>query len=302
MSAACSECGGVRGHLLGCTKGQHQVERRTADVAVPTSATQWSLEAERFELRARLFAPAVVLLVSFGLVSTGPGRFVLRTFFGMWLHELGHAVTSWLCGIIAVPLPWVTLGSDHRSRFFSVVLLAGLGVLIHRSVRQRRFGRVAVWSSLVLAVLVCSFFLRMSTARAFVTFWGDGGALVLGALAMSSFFARPGSRLHRGALRWGFLVIGAAAYVDVLMVWLAAWRDRAEIAFGRIEGVGLSDPSKLVDDHGWTTRQLVTRYLLVALVCAAAFGASWTRAVLQQRARVRLTERGKDPDDSAPIR
>ena len=50
------------------------------------------------EARIRTWAIPSALLCAFLLVSTGPGRAVVRIFFGMWIHELGHAAAAWLCG------------------------------------------------------------------------------------------------------------------------------------------------------------------------------------------------------------
>src|SRR5437764_571263 len=61
------------------------------------------------EARIRAWAIPSALLFAFLLVSTGPGRAVVRIFFSMWVHELGHAVAAWLCGVLAVPGPWRTL-------------------------------------------------------------------------------------------------------------------------------------------------------------------------------------------------
>jgi len=296
--SACTECGAVNGHLLGCSCDPYGAAISVARAVAASQATQWSPDDERFELKARLFAPALALAGCGLLALTGAGRFVLHVFFGMWLHEAGHALASWLCGIVAVPLPWMTMSVGGRSKLVGLALLVGLAVLGRRFVRQRRFGGLALCAGAGLAVLVLTFAVSFETARAFVTFWGDAGAMALGVLLLGCFFARRGSALHRGAVRWGLLTIGAAAYVDALATWLLAWRDRAAIPFGRIEGVGLSDPSRLVDQHGWTTRELVTRYLLVAALCFLAFTAVWVQAVRGQRERLRLAA-GKRPDGAA---
>jgi len=66
----------------------------------PSPVAEWAherdLEAARAELGLARCAVPCALLFSFVLAHTGPGRFFMRTFAGMWLHELGHAVTAWL--------------------------------------------------------------------------------------------------------------------------------------------------------------------------------------------------------------
>lgn len=112
-------------------------------------------------------------------------------------------------------------------------------------------------------------------AREAITFGGDAGAMVLGTLLILTFFAGPGSRLRTNQLRWGFLVIGTAALVDTFATWMSARTNPDVIPFGEIEGVGLSDPSKLDELYGWTTHQIVYRYLDVGVACLVALTAAW---------------------------
>ena len=129
--------------------------------------------------------------------------------------------------------------------------------------------------------------LGAGTARALIAFAGDAGAMVLGTLAMCTVFSEESSRFRHGALRWGLLVIGAAAFSDVASTWWAARRDPGEIPLGQIEGAGFSDASVLVETSGWTEQALVGRYLTVAGLCLAALAVVWTlralRPLLQAR-------------------
>ena len=68
-------------------------------------------------------------------------------------------------------------------------------------------------------------------------------------------------------------MIGAFAFMDAFTTWLAAARDPDAIPFGEIEGVGQSDPTVLVDDHGWTLHQLIARYTRLGWLCLAMLGA-----------------------------
>jgi hypothetical protein len=99
--------------------------------------------------------------------------------------------------------------------------------------------------------------------------------MVIGTALMATFFAGRDTQLYRGALRWGFLVIGAAAFVDTFAMWWTARTDSSVIPFGEIEGVGLSDPSKLKDVFGWTIDDIVDRYVTLGLVCALVLSVVW---------------------------
>ena len=54
------------------------------------------LAEARMELRLARFAVPAALVVAWAVDHTDLGAFFVRTFFGMWLHGLGHAVAAWL--------------------------------------------------------------------------------------------------------------------------------------------------------------------------------------------------------------
>jgi hypothetical protein len=203
----------------------------------------------------------------------------------MPLHEIGHAITAWWCGFAAIPTLWKTLIPESRSLFISVLVLALNGFVLWRAWVSQRMTLFAL--GLVLAVLqfagtVAS--AQDTTMMAF-TFGGDAGAMILGSALMLAFFVGPDSRLRAGGLRFGLLAIGAAALVDTFATW---WRARSNpdvIPFGEIEGVGQSDPSKLVEVHGWSVAQLVDRYVMVGVACLVVVIGGWAWATLAARAR-----------------
>jgi hypothetical protein len=201
------------------------------------------------------------------------GRFVLRTFFGMWLHELGHAVAAWLCGYPAFPGPWFTSVGAERSFVFALAITAGLAYAVWRAWTDER----RVWMGVAIAVLalqiVLTVFLSPAKAHTLITFCGDAGSLVFGAALMAAFFVPPGHKLHRDWLRWGFLVIGAASFADTFPDWWRARHDPGVIVFGEIEGRADTDPTVLVDS-GWTVAQMVSRYVAIGVLSLFALAAA----------------------------
>lgn len=253
----CSKCGADTGHFYDCPENRFA---RLETTVAPAPVRQPTPAPTRF-------AVPIALVVMVLLVQTSFGGFVTRLCFAMPLHELGHALASWLTGAWAIPLLWFTPMGDTRSGFVVVLELAALGAWAAYSRRHAR----PLWPVITVAAMFGVGLLLSSPARlAFVTFAGDGGALLLGTLLMAAFLLPDGLRVTRGGLRWGYLVIGAGAYANVASEWFASWRDRTNIAFGRIEGVGLSDASKLVDVYGWTDRRLVYSYVALSVVCALA--------------------------------
>ncbi len=253
--------------------------------------TVWrgEVEAARSEVLVRAIAPPAALFLAWGLVSTGPGHALVRTFLSMWVHEIGHAVTAWWSGYGAFPGPWRTPVSESRMPLVVIALAGGLAALGWRGWRRRQPLLLVLAGAGLAAQLACTL-LPPGTARAFITFGGDAGCLVLGAALVATLWTDPEGPLGRGWLRWGFLVIGACSLVDALDTWVRAGRDRALIPLGEIEGVGLSDASKLMELHGWTAGALTGRYVTLGLVCLAALGVGYAVALARARARLRDAE------------
>ena len=123
---------------------------------------------------------------------------------------------------------------------------------------------------ILLLQLVGTLGIQEKTAHMLVMFGGDGAGMILATLLMASFYFGKETNLYKGSLRWGFVAIGAAAFVDMFSVWWATRTDKGRIPFGEQEGAGLSDATKLVDDYGWTIAQLVNRNVTVGVLCLVA--------------------------------
>lgn len=248
------------------------------------------LQDARLELVERTWAFPVALVGCFLLVKTGLGHFLLRTFLGMWVHELGHAVTAWFCGIPALPGPWITLTGSGRSFLVTLALGGALAYLVwHGRSRESRV-LVALSAVLMALQLVGTFLVPFEKARALVTFGGDAGCLVLGSALIATAYLDPEHHLRRQWLHWGFLVIGAAAFTDTFEQWWSARTDFSRIPFGELEGSGaLSDPSALVQ-HGWTAGQIVHRYVGLGVLCLVVLVALYTWYLKRARAALDAAE------------
>jgi bacteriorhodopsin len=99
--------------------------------------------------------------------------------------------------------------------------------------------------------------------------------MILGTFLMLSFYARKRSQLRVGWLRWGFLVIGAAAFADGFATWWTARTDRDAIPFGENEGRGLSDPTVLVFEQGFSIPGLVSSYVWAGVACLAVLAVAY---------------------------
>jgi hypothetical protein len=234
-----------------------------------------------WKLRTAAIPAALVLAVAFHAWPTG--HWLQRTFLSMIVHELGHAVTAWWCGFAAIPTVWKTLTPEHRSVLVPLAVLAAEIWLVVRGWKTQRMHLAYVGVALAIAQFIGTVSASTDDAHEAITFGGDAGAMILGACLMATFFAPRTSQLRTNHLRWGLLVIGAAALIDTFSTWWTASSNPDVIPFGEIEGVGLSDPSKLSEVYGWTTNQLVTRYLAVGYACLLALAVVWLVAIVRAR-------------------
>jgi hypothetical protein len=169
------------------------------------------------------------------------------------------------------------------------LLQAAGAIAVGRGRRARRPAWMALGAAGLAAQLVCTL-LAPGTARALITFGGDAGCMVLGAVGVATLWTDPEGPLGRGWLRWGFLLIGACALVDALDTWLRARLDPGQLPLGEIEGVGLSDASTLMELHGWGAGVLTGRYLTLGLACLAALGVGYALGLARARVALRAAE------------
>ena len=229
-----------------------------------------------WKLRAAAIPGALVVALAFH--AWPMGHFLQRTFLSMIVHEVGHAVTAWWCGFGALPGLWKTIVPETRGMVWLLVAALEAGLVVVGWKRQQLALGLAGLALAALQLVAMNASVR--DAQAAIAFGGDGGAMVLGTLLMASFFV---PKLKEHGLRWGLLAIGAAAFVDTFATWWSARTNPDVIPFGEIEGVGLSDPSKLHEVYGWSDGQIVQRYVTLGVACLIALAAVYAWQVWKAR-------------------
>src|SRR5437660_12081355 len=96
---------------------------------------------------------------------------------------------------------------------------------------------------------------------------------------MITFYARRDSAIYQNSLRWEFLAIGAAAFMDAFHSWAGGEED---IPFGSQEGTQ-TDPSQLVETYGWTIQLLTRRYVRLGITCLIALTIIYIFGILHMR-------------------
>ena len=239
-------------------------------------------------LEFKLCVAAIPAVLAFGARFTASRRACSASCSACRCTSSGMRSPAWFCGTWAIPTLWKTLVAEERG--FVMPLVARRRARLHDVPRVPAPRSSTSWRSaraLLVVQAIGTFYIRELTAEMVFTFGGDGIGMVLAAVLMATFFFGKRTQLYKGWLRWGFLVIGAAAFSDMFATWWAARTDIGKIPYGEIEGVGLSDAAKLVELHGWSVQALVRRFLTVGFACLAALAAvyAWGVWAAWQRAK-----------------
>jgi len=261
QTTECLKCGIVFSRYQAVTEQAAQLPAAAPETPTSSAPAVSRHDALR-ELKYRIFALPLALLLA--RLVAGTGLRMAAAMLAMVLHESGHAITAWLTGRWAVPLPWVTPHGQERSWLIVVLVTGAILFGGYLAWQAERLG----WLFAAAALLVLQLITLIQPAGAMIIFFGDGGALVLATLLMAAFYAPSESPLVKNwGLRWGLLVIGALSFLHVFLLWLGPMEN---LPFGEIEGVNLSDPSLLTDMYGWSILQMVDRYVRLGTGCLVA--------------------------------
>jgi hypothetical protein len=235
----------------------------------------------------------ITLCIALAFQVSGLGSALQRIFLTMPVHEFGHAVTAWFCGFTAIPTLWKTLIPETRGFVAPLALFGALGYLTYRAHGANRLPYMYAGIGLILLQAIGTVGIKQDTARMMITFGGDGTGMILATLLMGSFFFGKRTPLYKGSLRWGFMVIGAAAFVDIYATWWRSRKDHSAIPYGTT-GDMATDSMTLVDVYGWSLQTLVQRYVVLGVCCLLALALVYAWGVWRAKSEVearRLAQR-----------
>lgn len=227
----------------------------------------------------------VTLCIAIAFHASGLGAALQRIFLTMPVHEFGHAVTAWFCGYAAIPTLWKTMVPETRGFVAPLALLGALGYLVFRARRAKKPFLVYAGAALILLQAVATLGISQKTAHMWITFGGDGMGMILATLLMASLYFGKNTQLYKGSLRWGFVVIGAAAFVDIYATWWKSRTDQSAIPYGTTGGMA-TDAMTLVDVHGWSLQTLVSRHVVLGLCCLIALALVYAWGVRRAKSEV----------------
>ena len=241
-----------------------------------------------YEKTLCLFALPAMLGVAMLVQITGFLAGMQRIVFGMPVHEMGHAVTGWLCGFNSIPSLWVTVSSGERGYISSVAVLAALFMLTRYALVNKKPAWLIPVIIIFLLQIYGTLIISENTADMLITVGGDAMGLVLATLLIVIFYMGKETQLYKGSLRWGFLAIGAAAFMDIFTPWYN--KDISAIGYG-MTGNNHTDSFKMINFHLWEWNSLFTLHntigwlCLMAMACAYCIGLKQANGWAKEKAR-----------------
>jgi Zn-finger nucleic acid-binding protein len=255
---------------------QPDVEDIDDALANPVEDESWSAVKDiDLEYKLCLFAIPAMLVIGILFNLTGMGASIQRIWLTMPVHELGHAITAWFTGYNAIPSLWVTqIFSDSRGWIAPLMVLGAIGFGARYAYQHKSKAGLITCAVLLFLQIIGTLVLSPNTANLLITFGGDGVGLILATILMCSFYHGKNTNLYKGMLRWGFVAIGAAAFVDIYSVWFSAIGDYAKVPYGTTGG-RFTDSYKMIEHHGWSFDTLIGRYNLLGNICLVVLGVAY---------------------------
>lgn len=220
------------------------------------------------------------LALTFGILLQSYWGFQLISHLttNMPLHEMGHAITSWLGGRKALPLPMMgfTMTAFSRSTAVIVLIHALLVAWVGYSFVKKRYYNLLFGTLFLMAAIHMTFFISEIKLTQYVHFGGVLGEVVLSTLLIISFFFSVTKRYRWDFWRFPLLIYGAIAYTAAAVMWININRGLQSLPMGSVISADVADGdiSRLIA-AGYAPEGIISAMLWTIRICGLAIIATY---------------------------
>lgn len=183
-------------------------------------------------------------------------------------HELGHASIYWLNSQLAIPSFGMTLALQSKSSPLTFIIFSTTLILLARYFKTNEY-KSLFFISIILQILliIITIFISAKRVEEIILFAGLAGEMILGAVAMLTFYLKFPKRINWNKNRYIFLSLGAISFTNAGIKWLAVRKDFAKLPLGALfdfaseSSKSDGDLDRLIDQFGWTKEFIVSSYL-----------------------------------------
>lgn len=223
---------------------------------------------------------ALPLALGFGILlqSSWGFRMISHLTTNMPLHEMGHAIVSWLGGRKALPLPMMgfTMAAYSRSTAVIVLIHALLVAWVGYAFVKKRYYNLLFGTLFLAAAIHMSFFISEIKLTQYVHFGGVLGEVILSTLLIVSFFFSITKRYRWDFWRFPLLIYGAIAYSAAAVMWININSGLQSLPMGSAISADVADGdlSRLIA-AGYTPEGIISTMLWIIRMCGIAIIATY---------------------------
>lgn len=232
-------------------------------------------------LAATLYTPVIIFLLALFLYVFPISKAVLTGILGVhtWIHEFGHAITSWLSGFPAIPVasglaPSFSFSLDRFSVFVFITVCLILSSLAYFSLKERKPFPAILFILLILVQITMSFIISEKIYQKILLLMGHGGELIIPTLFIVAYFYQSIHKLRWDFFRYFFMLGSFYVLIHVLLNWnnlfyseeLKDLMLKTSFSYGNL-GIGVGDFTRLIKDHHMTLENILEFYKILIVIC-----------------------------------
>jgi len=268
----CPKCGLSSSHPTECAHCGIIFERfsiKSLDQEIEPIREEKNYDEVFENYKINLYSLPVGLLAAFLIQQFSLFKILSTTVLSMSIHEFGHAVTAWMMGQFAIPIPMagLTLPIGSRSTLVSLLFISAFSYLAYKSWKEKIYFLFSLSVGFILASLYLLKNYTNSTQMPVIFFAGVAGEFILSAILILAFYNPLFKKIRWDFFRYFFFAVGCMVYVESSLLWINISLKRSAIPFGSCQsadgaGAKEGDMNRLIAD-GWTENDITSRYLMV---------------------------------------